>query len=107
MQGTLTVVFKFNDVETEKEMRGTFAKLFEQDHKSSPVAVTAISNKDEMTKLDLLEFYNEMGDVDLIRAVISDNKIEPYLKHFKAVQACAAKSDVSEYSVYENVPFPS
>lgn len=103
MADKLTVVFHFNDKEKMAELTDSWKGLSEKSAESDPVAITAMSRGDEITRLELVEFGQEIGDLDFIGQVISATDLTPYLDQFKNSQEYANEHSVTIDAAYESV----
>lgn len=90
----LTVVYEFTCPSEMKAKSEEIQELFGKPE-GAPVRVVASGCGDDMTKLELIEFAHEMGDMDLVRCILTDSSIQEYLELFHKVQAHAAENNIS------------
>lgn len=107
MTKSITVVYQINDQNSEaaQNLYKNIRDLFTSDSESLPVSVTASSNTDEMTKLELVEFYLACDDTYLAKQVIEEDDITKHLNFYKSVTKYADQNSVTQLAAYEAVEF--
>ena len=97
-----TVVYKFDCEETQKKVIGELCTIF-KDPDGHPFSISAMSNKDEMTRLDLVQFGVELRDIDFIRQVVENDDIEELVTQMMACQEYSAEHSTSQSAAYEEL----
>jgi hypothetical protein len=103
MTNTITVVFNFNCPKTHKRMLDEWKAFFVELNDNDPVIVTALSQGDEMTKLDLIEFGREIGDIHYIGEVLDNIQLPEKLQQLLKIREYANEHSVTDQAAYEYI----
>jgi len=99
----MTVVFEFKNEDDRRNKTLEFAPYLFSDDDSEPMRVTTISGQDEATKLELVEFGLEVGDIEWIRTVFRKSDLSEQIEVMQKCRAFANEKSCAISSAYERL----
>jgi hypothetical protein len=100
----MTVVFEMSDDATQKQLFSELKKIF-PGVAGDLIRVTALSCRDEMTKLDLIEFGRNIEDIGFINKVIDVEDVTPLLEVMRKCEKYAIENGCTMSHAYEKHHF--